>query len=124
MEYVQPAVLAHWLDSAVPGAWSAVWKATLRAPVSGAYHFSVNTFGSFAEVLVDGRRVHRSGAPPEPELVAPRVESSPNLSAGEHQLEVRFFSSGASWWELRWTQPGQPEQLLLPDYLSPSYPTF
>src|SRR5205807_152137 len=75
MEYVAPTVLAHWLDAPVPGAWSGVWKATLHAPKTGNYHFTVNTFGSFAEVLVDGRRVHRSGAPPVPEMQAPKVDS-------------------------------------------------
>lgn len=124
MEYVEPTVVAHWLDAPVPGAWSGVWRGKLRAPKTGNYRFTVNTFGSFAEVLVDGRRVHRSGAPPEPEMSAPKVDGTPLITAGVHEFEVRFYTPAASWWELRWTIPGEGEQLLLPQYLSPVYPRF
>jgi hypothetical protein len=124
MEYVEPTVLAHWLDSPLPGNWCAVWRGRLRAPVSGTYHFAVDTFGSFTELRVDGRLVQRGGSPPEPEMKAPHIETLPVLAAGEHNIEVRFFTTGPSWYEMRWSIPGQAEQLLLPEYLSPTYPHF
>ena len=124
MEYVEPTVLSHWLDSPLGGNWCAVWRAKLKAPKAGPYRFSVSTFGSFSEVRVDGKLVHRAGGPPNPEMRPPHVEPSAQLAPGEHDLEVRFFTGGPSWYELRWTPPGEADQLLMPWNLRPIYPHF
>jgi hypothetical protein len=124
MEYMEPAILAHWLDSPMPGNWSALWKAKLKIDMAGSYRFNVSTFGSFSEVRVDGKIVHRNGSPPEPELHPPLVAPAITLNPGEHQLEVRFFTTGPSWYELLWTPPNGSEQLLPPQRLKPVFPKF
>jgi hypothetical protein len=124
MEYVEPVLLARWLDSPLPGNWSARWSAKLQAPLAGLYRFSLNAPGGFAEVRVDGKLVYRAGTPPVAELQAPRVFPTIELSAGEHAIEARFFTAGPSWYDLHWTPPGQSDQLLLPKYLRPVYPRF
>ena len=124
MEYVEPTILARWLDSPFPGNWSAVWKARLKIPVTGAYKFNSSSAGGFFDIHVDGKLVHRSGAPPVAELHPPQVMPEIRLTAGEHSIEARFYTPGPSWYDIHWTQPGRPDELLQPEFLRPVYPHF
>jgi len=121
MDYVSPQVLAHWLDSPLPGAYSVVHHARLSIDKPGLYSFQMDTFGSYAEIRVDHKLVHLQGVPLVPWLKPPVVLPNIQLGKGQHDLEVRFSTAGASWYVLHWSGP-DASGLVPTERLSPVYP--
>jgi hypothetical protein len=119
MEYVEPSVLAHWLDSPFTGAWSAEWKGILTPPSDGQYAFNFGTNGGSSEIEVNGVLVSRTGAPTDRSQGRP-VHGSVSLKAGVPvPLVARFNTGGQSWMSLRWSRPGAGMELVPPQVLKP-----
>lgn len=119
MEYCEPSLLAHWLDSPFPEAWSAVWKAKLTPPMDGHYGFNMVNNGGYDDIWVNGRLVGRGG-PPVADAATGSVLPGVNLKAGRPvELKVRFATTGPSWMELKWSTPDGKGGLVPPWVLQP-----
>lgn len=121
-EVIEPVVFNRWLDSPIPGTWSARWQARVRVDEAGEHRFFARGGGSFMEVRVNGRLAWRQGADPRGEMAPPQVQGIQRLSKGWHDLEVLFSTTGAPSTEIYWARPGKAEEPLLPDRLEPVLP--
>jgi hypothetical protein len=119
MEYAEPSLLAHWLDSPFTGAWSAVWKAKLKAPMTGTYGFHMLLNGAYGDIWVGGKLVWRSGSPVTEDargVPQPAVQ----LKAGQTtSLVVRMSTGGPSWMELDWSTPDGKVGMVPPNVMEP-----
>jgi hypothetical protein len=114
-EVVEPIVLNHWLDSPLPGNWSARWRTRFKVGAAGDYAFSVRG-GIANQVSVDGKLVWRQGQPTPPEARPRIVLPSVKLSPGWHDYEAVFCTNGGPATELRWTPPDGKESVFwVPD---------
>jgi hypothetical protein len=80
--------------------------------------------GAFGEVFIDGKLAFEGGQNPKPSMHPDQYNPAPYLSAGEHHIEVRFFTSGPSWYEIDWAPPGEQLHLLQPEFVTPNYPVM
>jgi len=90
--------------------FSAVWSGWLEAPTDGSYTLEVEAVDS-ASVAIDGREVI---------AISGQRAAEVNLTAGPHDLEVRFRNRGGyAQVFLYWTPPGGQREVIPTQYLSP-----
>jgi hypothetical protein len=99
-----------------------VWHGTLLARVDGDYELDMNSEGALS-FLVDGKLVGAgvgSGLDALPELPDLKLPVKVHLTAGDHDLEVRFLTHS---YDTRLfvylKQPGGKRELLAPWALAP-----
>lgn len=88
----------------------AAWRGKLAVPEVGSYVFRVEADGE-AAIWIDGQLLgaYRYGGE------APNLPATVNLTAGEHEFEVRFKAAGNdSKFSLLWQRPGQFEPEIFP----------
>jgi hypothetical protein len=94
--------------------YTAKWTGTLTAPVTGVYTMTMFAQGA-VDLKIDDRSVVRSEAASEDLL-----ESSVDLSAGPHQIEVDFaVNGGPGGLEWEWTPPRREKEIVPPSALAP-----
>jgi hypothetical protein len=115
-DQVDPFVLFEWTVTPVPGWYSVQWDGTLKAPQGGSYTLGL-VANSYAEVLIDGRKVvERPFDPPGADAAGGTVR----LSAGRHSIRVRYFEArNYSRMELWWTRPDGVREVIPSEDLSP-----
>lgn len=118
----EPMLLNHWLDSPIPGKWSARWRASLLIKDQGSYRFRART-GGYTEIRINGLVVHRSGLPVIPVFNPPKALPTINLQPGRHDIEVLFSTSGPPSLDLLWGRDKAAESLILPSSLNPWTPS-
>ena len=90
--------------------FSVVWRGKLDVPVAGPYPLEIQAIDE-AIVSIDGQEVLSTLGRPQQEV---------NLTAGLHDLEVRFRNeSGFAEVYLYWTRPTGAREVIPTEYLSP-----
>lgn len=99
----------------LPSPYSIIWRGKLLVEQSGLYRLGTSSDdGSL--LYVDGQLVVDNGGPHG----ARYVEGSVNLTAGYHDIELRYFQEGGSRaLDLWWTLPGGKRGLIPPSKLFP-----
>jgi 4-amino-4-deoxy-L-arabinose transferase-like glycosyltransferase len=102
-----------------PQVWSAEWNGTLEAPTDGSYRFDAERL-SRAGLWIDDRVVFDD----TPEGAAESLSGVVQLTAGRHQLRVRFQDRGDGGPRLYlfWTPPGGARETLSGRVLYPPAP--
>ncbi len=114
---VDRALLMAWIDpEPVVGPFSVTWTGILLAPVTGDYHFRLDSDDG-GRLWLDGRVI---GESLKPDTVN-QVQADVHLSAGPHTIRVDYFQrGGAKTLTLRWRPPGGREVVIPPSYLRPA----
>jgi hypothetical protein len=101
-----------------PQQWAIEWRGEIDAPTAGSYIFALD-HSQHAGLWIDEQPV-LVDLPSGPIARADK----PTLSAGRHQIRVRFekTTDGAPYLNLYWTPPGQPSGLVPPEALYPPAP--
>lgn len=119
VEIIEPVVLNHWLDSPIVGTWTARWRTRFKVDQEGDYRFSQRGGALFATVRVDGQLVYRQGVDPRGEMVPMAAQPFIRLKPGWHDYEAVFTTSGPPGNQLRWSPPGQADQVFWQAGLKP-----
>ncbi len=94
--------------------FTATWTGTLTAPATGVYSMTLFTQGAL-DLKIDGQKVMHADGSSDTTL-----ESSPNLTAGPHSVEVDLeVKGGPGGLEWIWTPPGGETSIVPPSVLSP-----
>jgi 4-amino-4-deoxy-L-arabinose transferase-like glycosyltransferase len=108
---VVPAILAGRYGDPVPKPASVEWVGRLRVAVPGEYTFVLKA-DQPARLEIGGLILDNEGQP--------QVEGSVRLSAGLHDIELRFIETGDYYsMELYWTPPGGEKELVPAEVLIP-----
>jgi len=98
--------------------YAALYEGYLRAPLSGTYHFAVNTFG-IVDLQVDGTDVLSAGKPDESRQLL-SLTGQTDLRAGIHRVTMRYAQAGGtSGVYLLWKPPGARDFLAVPGQVFP-----
>ncbi|MFQ5811813.1 MAG: PA14 domain-containing protein [Anaerolineae bacterium] len=108
---VVPAILAGRYGDPVPKPASVEWVGRVRIAVPGEYTFGLNA-DQPARLEIGGLTLDNEGRP--------QVEGSVRLSAGLHDIELRFIETSDYYlMELYWTPPGGEKELVPAEVLIP-----
>ncbi len=99
----------------LPDPYSVIWQGKFWAPADGHYTLGVNADDG-AQLLINGQMVVDNGG----SHGAQYRDGGVDLSAGLHDIEIRYLQAGGSQaLELYWAPPGAPQQPLPLDHLLP-----
>ncbi len=93
-----------------------VWRGVIVAPAPGSYTFEAMTSGAVT-IRIDGKLVGISNVPNTPN----RWPVNTTLTAGQHQIEIRYYSlQNNAEFHLYWQAPGQARSLVPPAAFMPA----